>query len=65
MEMQAFLIQIGVYLRKHSYVFHGILLLFVVVRVYSLFLLLSIYFTLQYCIGLAILQHESTTGYSF
>ena len=37
LEMQAFLIQIGAYLRKHSYVFHGILLLFVVVRVYSFF----------------------------
>ena len=35
--MQAFLIQMGVYLLKHSYVFHGILLLFVVVRVYSFF----------------------------
>ena len=33
--MQAFLIQIGVYLLKHSHVFHVILLLFVVVRVYS------------------------------
>ena len=38
------------------------LIIFLILKVELIFFLILLYFTLQYCIGFAIYQHESSTG---